>query len=306
MKARKKAGTTRGREEFQRIGLLGRTKMEKHTAFLRKLKTYLHKKKRILLWNSHTAPILGKDHEHSRSTILKKAELIITLGGDGTILKLMRDFPKRKNLYVLGVNLGNIGFNTEVQNPNKVFEYLDEFFKGRYHVDERLILRVTLYRDGKKIATHLALNEAVVNQGNFARLVSLHTEIDQRKLIDFKADGVILATPTGSTAHSLSAGGPILHPRIDAFILTPICPSDLSVRPIVIPSNRQITLRIETERRYVDNKIGLTIDGQIVLPVEYGDVIKVRRSSRKLRFIRKISGRGNYYQVLREKLSWGK
>ncbi len=191
-------------------------------------------------------------------------------------------------------------------NHEKTFEFLDEFFNGTYYIDERMLLRVTLYRAGQKIATHLALNEAVVNQGNFARLISLRAETDQRKMISFKADGVIVASPTGSTGHSLSAGGPIVHPTIDAIIFTPICPSELSVRPIVIPSSRQLKIVIETERRYQDNTIGLTIDGQIVIPVQYGDEVKIRRSTRKLRFIRKPVGGGSYYKILREKLSWGK
>ncbi len=283
--------------------------MEEDAKFLKQLKAYLDSKKVTVTWDSHISPILGDKGEATRTQLLKDADIVLSLGGDGTLLKIVRDLPLRRNLYVLGVNLGTLGFNTEVQDPNKVYEILDEFFAGSYHIDERLLIRATLYRKGVKIATHLALNEAVINQGNFARLISLYAEIDQRKMIEFKADGVIVATPTGSTGHSLSAGGPIIHPRIDGFVFTPICPADLTVRPIIIPSNRQITIRIDTDRRYVDNQIGLTIDGQIMIPVEYGDVIKVRASHRKLRLIRahvKASGGGNYYKLLREKLSWGK
>lgn len=296
-------------QKFQRIALLGRSKMEDSATFVKELKAYLDKKRVQIFWDSYLTPVLGKKGERSRAELLREVDLAITLGGDGTLLKIVRDLPLRRNLYTLGVNLGTLGFNTEVQDKKRLFPLLDEFFRGQYHVDERLLLRVTLYRKGKKIATHLALNEAVINQGNFARLISLYAEIDQRKMIEFKADGVIVATPTGSTGHSLSAGGPILHPRIEGFVFTPICPASLSVRPIVIPSNRQITIRIDTERRYVDNQIGLTIDGQVVLPVEYGDVVKVRASHRRLRLIRasaKASGGGNYYKLLREKLSWGK
>lgn len=296
-------------QKFQRIGLLGRSKMKTDGPFVKSLKNYLDKKNRKLSWDPCISAFLGKKHEQSRSSILKEVDLVLSLGGDGTLLKIVRDIPLRKNLYILGINLGTLGFNTEVQTPEKVFDLLNEFFKGQYHIDERLLLRATLYRKGQKIATHLALNEAVINQGNFARLISLYAEIDQRKMIEFKADGVIVATPTGSTGHSLSAGGPIIHPRIDGFVFTPICPSDLTVRPIVIPSNRQLTVRIDTERRYADNQIGLTIDGQIMIPMEYGDVFKVRASHRKLRLIRaaaKASGGGNYYRLLREKLGWGR
>lgn len=292
--------------KFQTIGLLGKNKISEHAAYLKELKAYFDKKKVELMWDEYCGETLGDAKQSTRATILKKCDLVLSLGGDGTLLKLIRDLPLRKDLYILGVNLGTLGFNTEVNDPKKVFEYLDEFFAGDYHVDERLLLRATLYRKGKKIDTHLALNEAVINQGNFARLISLYAEIDQRKMLEFKADGVIVATPTGSTGHSLSAGGPIMHPRIDGFVFTPICPAELTVRPIVIPSNRQINIKIQTERRYADNQIGLTIDGQIMIPVEYDDEIKIRTSHRKLRLIRRTKAGGNYYRLLREKLSWGK
>lgn len=296
-------------KKFQRIGLIGRAKMDEDAPFVKALKKHLDDKNIDLIWDDHLEPILGKSGVQTRPQILKEADIVLSLGGDGTLLKIVRDLPLRSNLYILGVNLGTLGFNTEVQDRRKIYDLLDEFFKGHYHIDERLLLRATLYRKGEKIATHLALNEAVINQGNFARLISLYAEIDQRKMIEFKADGIIVATPTGSTGHSLSAGGPIIHPRIDGFVFTPICPADLTVRPIIIPSNRQLTIRIDTDRRYTDNQIGLTIDGQVVIPVEYGDVVKIRASHRKLRLIRaitKASGGGNYYKLLREKLSWGK
>lgn len=291
---------------FQHVALVGRTHMKQHSSFIKKLHKKLLDYGCEVTWDVHLKPVLGNKHEHSAGHLLKTADLVITLGGDGTILKLLRDLPKRKDLYVFGVNLGTLGFHVEAQSKSKAFELLDEFFNNNYHVDERQILRASLYRNGKKVETHLALNDVVINQGRFARLISLRAEVDQRKMIQFKADGLIIATPSGSTGHSLSAGGPILHPRVDGVIFTPICPVELSVRPIVIPSNRQITIRIDTERKYKDNQIGLTIDGQIVTPVEYGDEIKIRRSSRKVRFIRKVQVGGNYYKLLRDKLSWGK
>lgn len=291
---------------FQVIGLIGRTGLARHEEFLLTLKKDLEARGCELLWDANTSLVFGNTKETTRAHILKKADLVLTLGGDGTILKLVRDLPKRKDLHIFGINLGNLGFLTEARNPHKAFDLLTEFFAGRYQVDERILLRVTLYRKGKKISTHLALNDAVINQGNFARLICLRAEIDQRKMIDFKADGIILATPTGSTGHSLSAGGPIIHPSMDGFIFTPICPAELSVRPVVIPSNRQITLTLQTARRFEDNRVGLTIDGQVVIPIEYDDQVKIRKSSRKLYFIRKATGHTNYYRLLREKLHWGK
>jgi NAD+ kinase len=292
-------------KKFQVIGLVGRTKMKEHKTFLMQLRRLLQKQKVEILHDPYLSCVYGEKGQHTRAHILKKSDLVITLGGDGTVLKAVRDLPKRKDLFLFGVNLGNLGFHTETKKGKKALATLKDIFKGDYYIDERLLLRVTLYRKGKKIATHLALNDAAINQGNFARLIALRAEIDQRKMIHFKADGALVASPTGSTGHSLSAGGPIIHPQVDALIFTPICPSDLTVRPVVMPSNRQITITIDTERRFDDNKIGLTVDGQIVLPVEYGDQIKIRRSSRRLRFIRKASSTGAYYRVLRDKLGWG-
>ena len=174
---------------------------------------------------------------------------------------------------------------------------------NKYRLDVRNLLRVTLYRKGKKIETFVALNEAVINQGNFARLIELSAEINQRRMVRFKADGIIVATPTGSTGHSLSAGGPIVHPQLNAFVFTPVCPSALTMRPIIIPNNRQLTLTIETERKFKDNQIALTIDGQIVVPLKYGDKIKIRRSTRHFLLARMTNTR--YYRMLRDKLHWG-
>lgn len=290
---------------FQQIALVGRSKLGTHTEFLQELKTFLEAKGSNVSWDSNLSAVYGTEKEQSICEMLKKADLVITLGGDGTVLKAAHDWPKRKDLLLLGVNLGNLGFLTE-STTERMQETLEELFADNFHSDERLLLRATLYRQGKKIATHLALNDIVVNQGNFARLINLRAEVNQRKMIEFHADGVIVATPTGSTGHSLSAGGPIVHPQIDTMVFTPICPSTLSVRPILLPSDRHITLTIQTDRRFADNRIGLTIDGQIVLPVEYGDEIRIRRSSRKLRFVRLKPPGGNHFRLLREKLSWGK
>ena len=233
---------------------------------------------------------------------MEKADLAITFGGDGTLIKLARN-TGYKNIPVFSINLGTVGFLTEIQKTENVLKNLERIFEKKYRIDARSLLRVTLYRKGEKIETFLALNEAVINQGNFARLIELSAEIDQRRMVQFKADGIIVATPTGSTGHSLSAGGPIVHPQLDAFVFTPVCPSALTMRPIIIPNSRQLTLKIETERKFKDNEIALTIDGQIVVPLKYGDQIKIRRSSRNFLLARMTNTR--YYRMLRDKLHWG-
>jgi NAD+ kinase len=260
---------------------------------------YLEKKKKKIYFDSNSAALFKDKEGMKKEKLLRMADMVICLGGDGTLLKTARRMGKRK-VPVLGVNMGTLGFLTET-TPDKMHEVLDKIFKGKYVLDRRFILRVTIYRDQEKIYTNLALNDAVINQGLFARLIDLRLEVNQRKIIEFEADGIIVATPTGSTGHALSAGGPIVHPSVPSFVIVPICPASLSVRPIIVPNDRQLKLIVQTHR--VKEHVGLTLDGQETFDLEYGDEIKIRKSSRSFDMIR-ITG-GNYYKVLRQKLRWG-
>lgn len=290
---------------LNKIGIIGRKNLEGKKIYIQKIMKFLEKNKKEVYFDSRIANTIGKRQGHmSKSKMMKEMDMIITLGGDGTLLKAIRETDRTNRPYILGVNLGTLGFLSELHKPERIIETLERVFKGKYHLDDRTLLRVTIYRDHKKFKTFVALNDAVINQGNFARLIQMSVTIDQRKMIRFKADGVIVATPTGSTGHSLSAGGPIIHPQLPALIMTPICPTSLSNRPIVIPNNRQLNIYIETERRYKDNDIGLTMDGQVILPLKYGDEIKIRKSSRTVHLIR-ISNK-LYYKMLRDKMGWGK
>lgn len=268
---------------------------------LKDLVAYIKSHNKEVFLDTRAGEIINNENTLPKEEILKSVDLVITLGGDGTMLKTARHVSRHKVL-ILAVNLGNLGFLTEC-TPDKLNYSLDQVFAGKYQIDRRSLLRATLYRDGKKISTYLALNDAVINQGSFARLITLDLEINGRKMAKFKADGVIVSTPTGSTAHSLSAGGPIVHPGIEGLIVTPICPSSLSMRSIVIPATRQLTINLETRRRAEDvSTIGLTIDGQDTCTLEYGDQIKIRRSRRYIYIIRT---KNRYYKMLRNKLSWG-
>ncbi|PIP65814.1 NAD(+) kinase [Candidatus Peregrinibacteria bacterium CG22_combo_CG10-13_8_21_14_all_44_10] len=288
-----------------KVGLVGRSSLEGKSTYIKKIIQHLRKYVNVITYDTRIASCISDHKNHmTRNKQMKDMDLIITLGGDGTLLKAIRETDKKNKPLILGVNLGNIGFLTEVHKTERIFGNIDAIFKGRYHIDDRDLLRVTVYRNGSKYKTFIALNDAVINQGNFARLIELSVTIDQRRMIKFKADGVIVATTTGSTGHSLSAGGPIIHPGLSAFIMTPICPSALTTRPIVIPNNRQLNVKIETERRYADNDIGLTMDGQIILPLKYSDEIKIRKSSRRAQLIRMTNKK--YFKVLRDKIGWGK
>jgi len=287
---------------IKKIGIITKRHIDKRrTAAIKELVKYLKDNKKDVYFDQNIAALFPGEKAYNKTQLLNKVDLAITLGGDGTLLKTARRVPRKKTL-ILGVNYGTLGFLTACK-PDHLYQNLDKIFNGHYVTDKRTLLRVTVYRNGSKISTFLSLNEAVINQGAFARLINLDLEIDHRKVVNFKADGLIISTPTGSTAHSLSAGGPIVHPGIQSLTLTPICPSSLTMRPIVIPDTRQLTATIVTDRRDENATIGLTIDGQDMMVLKYGDKIKFRRSTRNLYLVRT---RNLYYKMLRDKLHWGK
>lgn len=286
-------------KKIKNVALIGKYNLTKHAALIGEIYNYLAKKKVEIQCDENIAPILG-EKAIAKTHMLKKADLAVVLGGDGTLLKTARSLSK-KVVLCYGINLGNLGFLSESQ-PDKTIAGLKRIFAGKFVEDKRSMLRVTVYRKGKKIRTELALNDAVINQGNKARLIQLRVEMNQRLVNRFKADGLIIATPTGSTGHSLSAGGPIVHPKLNAFVITPICPVSLSNRPITMPSDRQLKITVETIRE-TNEHVSLTIDGQTTFSLEYGDEVKIRKSSRQFYIIR-MTGE-NYYKALRAKLGWG-
>lgn len=290
-------------KEIQTVGLIAKRNaatIKEHRQSIEKIVHFLKEKGKKVLFDVNCSSIFSDQGGYQKTKLLEKCDLVLTLGGDGTLLKTARRLPKKRVL-VLGVNFGTLGFLTETA-PQKVLADLENILSGNYELDTRSLLRVTIYRDKKKIDTYLALNDAVINQGAFARLIKLDIEVDGRQVVKFKADGMIVSTPTGSTAHSLSAGGPIVHPKLAGFVLSPICPSSLSMRPIVIPDNKQLTVTIDTQRREDEHLIGLTIDGQDTVGLKYGDKVRFRRSSRSLFLVRT---KNHYYKVLRNKLHWG-
>jgi NAD+ kinase len=287
-------------KKIQKIGIIAKSTITEQADILHRIVKVLHAHKKTILPDKHSAPLIAGTVGLENHEIFSKSDLVLILGGDGTILRSAGAAGK-KITPVLGINLGNLGFNAET-TPEKAEETILQIFDGKYFLDKRFLLRVTLYRNKEKMETFLALNDAVINQGLSARLIELKVEIDGRRVVSFKADGMIVASPTGSTAHSLSAGGPIVHPTLNALVLTPICPVTLAIRPIIIPNNRQISVTVETQRRGSYN-IGLTIDGQQTVPLEYGDKVKIRKSSRNLYLVRIDTKK--YYRQLREKLGWG-
>jgi NAD+ kinase len=224
-------------------------------------------------------------------------ELVIVLGGDGTLLAAARVFAST-NTPILSVNLGYLGFLTEVRLAD-LYSTLESWCKGCHDLDERAMLHAALWRGGAEHSCYEALNEIVVSKGDIARMGEFAVELDGKKVARFRADGVIVSTPTGSTAYTLAANGPILTPDVDAMVVTPICPHLLTLRPIVVRGDAQLVVRVEG----IPNLALLTVDGQQAVELRLGDELRCHRSSYTVKLVR--LSEGGFFEALRSKLSWG-
>ncbi|HNU06994.1 MAG TPA: NAD(+)/NADH kinase [Pyrinomonadaceae bacterium] len=225
-------------------------------------------------------------------------DLIVVLGGDGTILSAARVIGDR-DVIVLGINYGSLGYLTEFR-IEEMFSALDEVLSGNYEVDARVMLDVEHWRDGNRLAAGRVLNDVVINKAVLARIIEVEVNLNNLFVNAFRADGLIVSTPTGSTAYNLSAGGPIVYPTMDAVILTPICPFTLTNRPIVMPDTAEINMKLKNE----SDGVVLTLDGQVGYQMQIGDVVKIRKSSTTFNLVRPPTR--NYFDVLRNKLKWGR
>ena len=226
-----------------------------------------------------------------------KPELVIVLGGDGTLLGAARAFVG-SGIPILSVNLGHLGFLTEVRLAD-LYSTLESWCSGCHQVDERAMLHAEIWRDGALIKTLRALNEVVVSKGDIARLGEFSVELEGKRVARFLADGVIVSTPTGSTAYTLAANGPILTPDVDALVVTPVCPHLLTLRPIVVRGDANLLVRVEG----VPNLAMLTADGQVAVELHRGDEVRCRRSAHVVNLVRLSNGA--FFDALRSKLSWG-
>lgn len=224
-------------------------------------------------------------------------DLAFSLGGDGTVLFASRTLAGT-GTPIIGVNLGDFGFLTEI-GEQEWADALEEYINSRLPVAERIMQRVTVARGGGCIAEFVGLNDTVISAAGIAKIIRLSVWVGENLLGRYRADGIIIATPTGSTAHSAAAGGPILSPEMDAMIVNPICPFTLSHRPVVVPGGEQISIKVEEQQR---SDVLLTVDGQLVQPLEAGDSICVTRSELCARIVR--SRQRGFFEVLRSKLNW--
>ncbi len=247
--------------------------------------------------DGESASYLGVTGVERRDLPARHPNLVIVFGGDGTLLSAARAFA-RTETPILSVNLGSLGFLTETP-LGEIYTTLDAWCAHQAQIDERRMMRTALYRDGRILREWDALNDVVVAKGTIARMADFRVEIDDQFVATFRADGIIVSTPTGSTAYNLAAAGPIMMPSVNAIVVTPICPHLLTIRPIVVPGESTIAVHVVG----VPNETYLTVDGQEAVELYLGDHIRCHRSAYSVRLLRHQPN--GLFNVLRSKLKWG-
>lgn len=225
-------------------------------------------------------------------------DLMIVLGGDGTMIATARMLGDCE-VPVLGVNYGGLGYLAEFR-VEELYTALESILAGNYRVDTRVMLAVELLRDAEEVTRNRVLNDVVINKSALARIIEIEAYLNGQFVNSFRADGLIVSTPTGSTAYNLSAGGPVIYPSMNAVVITPICPFTLSNRPIVVPDDAEIELRLKTE----EEDVSLTLDGQVGFPLQCRDRVRIKKSGATFKLVQPMNR--NYFEVLRDKLRWGR
>jgi NAD+ kinase len=279
------------------IGILTKPKFPAVKTTLIGVVTWLRARHINVLLDTTSAALLDEQGGIQKSQLAEKADVLLVLGGDGTILSAAR-LAAERSIPILGVNMGGLGFLTEVRLDH-LYPSLERVFANDLILDERLMLETHVHRHGETVAQGTVLNDVVISKGTLARLIELQVTIQGQLVTKLRGDGLIIGTPTGSTAYSLSAGGPIMNPAVQALILTPICPHTLSHRPLIVPSNVEIEVTVTSK----DDGTMATLDGQVGIALTQGDTAVIRHSNYKTRLIR--FPESHYYEVLREKLKWG-
>ena len=288
---------------MKRIGIIAKKNKPEAVAVANKLMAWLRSKKiEIYIEEEIGQFLLPAPSEPSLKTINRETipidmEMIIVLGGDGTLLSVARQVWN-KNIPILGVNLGGLGFLTEI-TMDELYRVLERVIQDDFEINEREVLNAAVIRRGERIAEFTVLNDAVINKGALARIIDLETTINGEYLSTFRSDGLIISTPTGSTAYNLSAGGPIVYPSLHTIIITPICPHTLTIRPIIIPDDVKIRALLKSR----SEEVLLTLDGQQGFTLEFEDVVEVGKAEGHILLIK--SPYRHYFELLREKLKWG-
>ncbi len=288
-------------DSFKRIGIIGKYADNTVGETLRVLCDYLQTRDVELLLDDATAdfwPDHGALEIASRDQLGRRCDLIIVVGGDGTFLNAARSLATH-NPALLGLNLGRLGFLTDI-SPDQMVERLDEILSGRYLEEERFLLHCRIIRDGELISESDAFNDVVVHKWDVARMIEVDTYVNGTFVNTLRSDGLIVSTPTGSTAYALSGGGPILQPCLNAVIMVPICPHTMSNRPIVVDADTVIEIVVKGQDQ---SHAQVSCDGQINLGLVAGDRIQIRKKEHTVRLIH--PDEHDHFQILRAKLNWG-
>jgi NAD+ kinase len=286
-------------QSFNKIGIIARPRGSNLAKTVPPLLQWLEKRGITAIYDEETAASLpsGSPKGLPREEVAAATQLLLVLGGDGTLLAAAR-VAAIHGIPVLPINMGSLGFLTSF-TVEELYPALEVTLAGRYSVSERVMLKVNLERDGKIIETQRVLNEATVNKGTLARMIDVELRIDSDFVCRYRADGLIVATPTGSTGYSMSAGGPIVHPAVESFVITPICPHTLSDRPVVVRDSSSIEIKLLANTE----SVFLTLDGQKGLVLQATDRVNIVRAEKLLRLIQ--PEKKSYFEILRNKLKWG-
>ncbi len=285
-------------KEIKCVGVVIKPNHREAWATAGDLAAWLKKRNINLIGNSYGEAKNGCIETVETEEFQSQSDLIVVLGGDGTMISTARLTGDREVL-VLGINYGSLGYLTDFR-IEEMFPALEMILAGEYEIDRRVMLDVEHFRADKKLAEGRVLNDVVVNKSALARIIEIEVNLSNLYVNSFRADGLIVATPTGSTAYNLSAGGPILYPSMNAVVLTPICPFTLTNRPIVVPDEDEIEIRL---KNHIEGVV-LTLDGQIGFPIKVSDKVLIRKSATTFNLVQPPNR--NYFDVLRNKLKWGR
>jgi len=284
---------------MQRIGLIANAEKSEALKLLPQLADWLLERGVDVLVEEEPARLVGRGAIAAPSEEVASAEMVVVLGGDGTVLRASR-LCGPKGTPILGVHMGQYGFITEIHPPD-VHDALEKVLAGDYRISERMMLRARLIRQDQELGSWTALNDVVVSKGPLARMLGLHTSVCGKYIATYAADGIIVSSPTGSTAYSLSAGGPVVNPNVQVIIITPICPHTLNARSLVIPDTESVQIVAECDEEPTD--VMLTIDGQIGFPMLSGDRVDTAKAEFQARIV--IWDEWSFYAKLQSRLRWG-
>lgn len=279
------------------IGILTKPKFPEVKATLHAVVSWLRDRQIDVFLDVTSAMLLGEQGGLQKTQLASRADVLLVLGGDGTMLNAAR-LAGERGIPILGVNMGGLGFLTEVHLDN-LYPSLDRVFANDFVLDERLMLKAHVHRHGETVAQGVVLNDVVISKGTLARMIELRIAILGQFVTNLRGDGLIISSPTGSTAYSLSAGGPIINPAVRSLMLTPICPHTLTHRPLIVPGNVEIEVTLTSK----DDGAMATLDGQVGVAMAQADTVVVGASEYRTQLIR--FPESHYYDVLREKLKWG-